>query len=460
MRQNQCIIYAIVAFVLWLILVNLYLSYLPSGRWPRDRLADELQGLEKAIVAHRVKGDQILLEAGNIVHHQKHQQQNATSKEKAPVSGKPPALGPQSSEAAAPQTAAQSTTSPLPPIERNQDAIAMLLFSCNRISVRRSLDQLIRYRPSKRRFPIIVSQDCRHEPTTHVIQSYGDKVHLIQQPDQSDIPVPPKEKKFKGYFRIARHYKWALGVAFGSYNFSAVAIIEDDLDVSPDIYEYFAATLPVLQADDSLWCVSAWNDNGKPELVDRKATDLLYRTDFFPGLGWMLTRDLWQELAPKWPPSYWDDWMREPQQRRGRSCIRPELSRTRTFGKIGVSNGLFFDKHLKYIYLNDKFVEFTRRNLSYLRKEPYDASFLSIVYESPIVGYQELRRGQVSASGSVRVVYDGKAALKKIAKLLGLMDDFKSGVPRTAYQGVISFVFGQRRVFLTPSTPFTEYAPD
>lgn len=35
--------------------------------------------------------------------------------------------------------------------------------------------------------------------------------------------------------------------------------------------------------------------------------------------------------------SYWDDWMRRPEQRKDRACIRPEISRTRTFGKIGVS---------------------------------------------------------------------------------------------------------------------------
>jgi hypothetical protein len=49
------------------------------------------------------------------------------------------------------------------------------------------------------------------------------------------------------------------------------------------------------------------------------------------------------------PRSYWDDWMRLPTQRRERACIRPEVGRTKTFGKIGVSNGLFFDKHLKFI---------------------------------------------------------------------------------------------------------------
>lgn len=30
---------------------------------------------------------------------------------------------------------------------------------------------------------------------------------------------------------------------------------------------------------------------------------MLHRSDFFPGLGWMLTRDLWLELEPKWPIS-------------------------------------------------------------------------------------------------------------------------------------------------------------
>ena len=35
-----------------------------------------------------------------------------------------------------------------------------------------------------------------------------------------------------------------------------------------------------------------------------QTTDVLYRTDFFPGLGWMLTKNLWIELKPKWPLKY------------------------------------------------------------------------------------------------------------------------------------------------------------
>ncbi|WKY05523.1 hypothetical protein Q1695_006046 [Nippostrongylus brasiliensis] len=88
---------------------------------------------------------------------------------------------------------------------------------------------------------------------------------------------------------------------------------------------------------DPMWCVSAWNDNGKIGSIDRNAHSLLYRSDFFPGLGWMMTRTLWKEVGPKWPAGFWDDWLREPENRKDRQCIRPEISRTKmtSFGKSG-----------------------------------------------------------------------------------------------------------------------------
>lgn len=337
--------------------------------------------------------------------------------------------------------------------------VAVLVFACNRPTVTRCLEQLIRYRPSSTQFPIIVSQDCDHEATSQAISAFSGQVFHIKQPDQSEIPVPPKEKKFRGYFKIARHYGWALNQTFFVYNFTTAIIIEDDLDVSPDLFSYFLATLPLLKQDSSLWCVSAWNDNGKLELIDTSSADLLHRTDFFPGLGWMIRKPLWAELAPKWPSSYWDDWIRQPEQRKGRACIRPEVSRTKTFGKVGVSNGLFYEKHLKYIHLNDKFVPFTERNLTYLLKDNYDAAFVKAVYESPVVSHQELRAGTIIQSGSVRIPYHSKAAYRSAAKALGLMDDFRSGVPRTGYRGVVSFFYKGRRVYLAPPARWKGYDP-
>ena len=86
--------------------------------------------------------------------------------------------------------------------------------------------------------------------------------------------------------------------------YDQVIIVEDDLEVAPDFYQFFESTLPILKADPTLWCVSAWNDNGKKDLVDSRTPELLYRTDFFGGLGWMMTKELWiNEIGPKWPKS-------------------------------------------------------------------------------------------------------------------------------------------------------------
>ncbi len=47
-------------------------------------------------------------------------------------------------------------------------------------------------------------------------------------------------------------------------------------------------------------------------------------------------------------------------------CIRPEVSRTKTIGKAGVSTGLYYTQHLQYIVLNSQPVDFTTKNLTYL----------------------------------------------------------------------------------------------
>ncbi|NXH17435.1 MGAT1 acetylglucosaminyltransferase, partial [Bucco capensis] len=350
---------------------------------------------------------------------------------------------------------------PLPPttINPSTTTLPILVMACDRSTVRRCLDKLLRYRPSAQRFPIIVSQDCGHLETSKVISSYGDEVIHIHQPDLSDIPVPAEHRKFQGYYKIARHYRWALGQVFRRFHYQAVIVVEDDLEVAPDFFEYFQATFPLLVSDRSLWCISAWNDNGKEQMVDVAEAELLYRTDFFPGLGWLLLKELWDELEKKWPAAFWDDWMRQPEQRRERSCIRPEVSRTMTFGRKGVSHGQFFDQYLKFIKLNDRFVPFTQLDLSYLKKEEYERSYLAKVYAAPEVKVEELQGNRRRELSPVRLQYSSRDSFKAFAKALGLMDDLKSGVPRAGYRGIVSFVYRGRRVYLAPPSDWAGYDP-
>lgn len=86
---------------------------------------------------------------------------------------------------------------------------------------------------------------------------------------------------------------------------------------------------------------------------------------------------------------------------------------------------MFFEKHLKYIKLSESTVQFSKKDLSYLLKDNYDGTFLKEVYQTPVVTFEELRRGMVSTKGPVRIQYNNRNQFKAAAKSLGIMDDFK-----------------------------------
>lgn len=112
-----------------------------------------------------------------------------------------------------------------------QPVIPILVIACNRVTVRRCLDKLLEYRPSEELHPIIVSQDCGHAETAEVIRSYGKQVAHLQQPDLSDIGVKLQHRKFQGYYKISRHYHWALNQVFRTLSHSSAVVVEDDLEV-------------------------------------------------------------------------------------------------------------------------------------------------------------------------------------------------------------------------------------
>ncbi|PIK41283.1 Alpha-1,3-mannosyl-glycoprotein 2-beta-N-acetylglucosaminyltransferase [Apostichopus japonicus] len=149
--------------------------------------------------------------------------------------------------------------------------------------------------------------------------------------------------------------------------------------------------------------------------------------------------------------------MRHPDQRKDRACIRPEISRTDTFGKEGVSKGQYFDQHLKYISLNKEFIDFTKKDLSYLKKSNYDKSFLAEVYSIPEITLSKLKEGSAEGLSNVRLTYTSPQTFKTYANALKVMNDFKSGVPRTAYLGIVTFFHENRRVYISPPKNWNGY---
>jgi hypothetical protein len=159
------------------------------------------------------------------------------------------------------------------------------------------------------------------------------------------------------------HYLMLLQLFFECLKSPRLIFVEADLEVAPDCYSYFQATVPLLQQGDSIFCISAWNGHGQRGRASNNTA--LMRTDIMPGLGWMLSADRARLVMPGWINSSthhdgWDEYLRNPCVRNGLQCVFPEMPRSHTFGKIGTHGSLFFDDHLGKMILNNQSVDWTK----------------------------------------------------------------------------------------------------
>ncbi|KAI2809946.1 Protein O-linked-mannose beta-1,2-N-acetylglucosaminyltransferase 1 [Blomia tropicalis] len=191
--------------------------------------------------------------------------------------------------------------------------------------------------------------------------------------------------------RISQHYKASLTATFNLFPDAEYAIVlEEDLDVSPDFFSYFAQTMHLLDTDESLYCISAWNDQGYEHTTADPA--LLYRVETMPGLGWLLSRKLYkEELETRWPTPEklwdWDMWMRLPDIRHGRECVVPDVSRTYHFGSSGINmNSYFQDVYFKKHAFNT-IPEVQLDNIESLKKNNYEIQMERLLRRAILVDH-------------------------------------------------------------------------
>ncbi|CAL5224039.1 g6661 [Coccomyxa viridis] len=301
---------------------------------------------------------------------------------------------------------------------------------------------------NRRKFPLFISQDGTpvHEATRHQAQSYKEVSYLHHRELIKPVTKTSNAWDKLAYYRIANHYKHIFKTFFDCFEYPHVIILEDDMELAPDFFTYFEALAPLLDKDDMLMCVSSWNDHGQVQFV--KDTRRLYRTDFFPGLGWMLRRQLWEEFRDNWPQSFWDDWMRDNSTRKGRHCIRPEVCRTYNFGEVGSSIGMYYDTFLAPTRLNDDLVPWLDIDLSYLQLPRYDRDMEVMLEAAPKA---ETAWDAQQWHGDVRLQYKSQKHFEQLAVAFGMMAEWRDGVPRAAYHGVVIIHYEEARVFLEPT---------
>lgn len=139
--------------------------------------------------------------------------------------------------------------------------------------------------------------------------------------------------------------------------------------------------------------------------------------------------------------------MRLRSVRKSRQCIRPEVCRTYNYGEKGSSNGQYYAKFLKPIKLNDVMVEWQSQHVQYLEPK---------VYAQMMGGKLQSAKLLTAASevnmhgGTVKLMYDGKHEYEQLANELGIIDDWKDGVPRASYHGIVTLHTNKAEVLLAP----------
>uniref|UniRef100_A0A1A8D5Z4 Protein O-linked-mannose beta-1,2-N-acetylglucosaminyltransferase n=2 Tax=Nothobranchius TaxID=28779 RepID=A0A1A8D5Z4_NOTKA len=191
--------------------------------------------------------------------------------------------------------------------------------------------------------------------------------------------------------RVSQHYKASLTATFNLHPEANFAIVlEEDLDVSVDFFSFLSQTIHLLDQDDSLFCISAWNDQGYEHIAEDPA--LLYRVESMPGLGWVLKKSIYKdELEPKWPTPEklwdWDMWMRMPEQRKGRECVIPDVSRSYHFGIIGLNmNGYFHEVYFKKHKFNTV-PNVQLKNVDSLKKDSYEVEIQGLLKVAEVLDH-------------------------------------------------------------------------
>ena len=184
-------------------------------------------------------------------------------------------------------------------------ARAVLVICYNRPEyLARTLSSVLAALPARARPWVYVSQDGAVPEVTAVIDA-ARSAFASAAPDVPFVHLQHAQSAanaargaMAGYYALAQHFGWALRDVFGRGHPRAI-LIEDDLALAPDFFEYFEAVAPLLDEPGSdLLGASAWSDLGQPAFVDAAAPAAVFRSDFFGGLGWMLTAAVWAELAP------------------------------------------------------------------------------------------------------------------------------------------------------------------
>ncbi|KAJ1359576.1 hypothetical protein KIN20_018342 [Parelaphostrongylus tenuis] len=232
----------------------------------------------------------------------------------------------------------------------------------------------------------------------------------------------------------------------------AVAVIEEDVKLSPDWLFYLSQTLPVLLEDKTIDIVQTFNPNG---FVDNSGDpSLVYRIDYQPPLySYVITRDKYESDIRDDPGCCGDPgrWLLA-----SASSLVPDVSRVTiaysSFGGAEWMNALF--KRPRSVVQNSIILDNT-----FLTQHAYESSMDDMIRSSPVLSvtvtecgvWQKQLHDVLSTSNTTSIVVSCGCDADDLAlasRCFGLYSDnlFVGGL----YKRVIRFNVNNTAVFIVP----------
>eukprot|EP00434_Breviolum_minutum_P005702 symbB.v1.2.005024.t1/scaffold287.1/size239285/2 len=199
--------------------------------------------------------------------------------------------------------------------------IAVLLIASGRSvsSLKQTLKSLLRNFPVS---SILVSQAAPGEASRELAVDLG--VSWVGPSPITDWAIFDGEAE--PWLHYGRSLDYAVTKHFGE-KFRSLFVAEEDLIFSSGLYSFLSQLHPLLFQDESLWCISAWNDYSFSSFV--KDVSVVLRSDWFAGRAFMVTLQLIrQELLPNWSlQQRWRPLLRQLASAGSKECLMPEVSR-------------------------------------------------------------------------------------------------------------------------------------
>ncbi|KAJ4870457.1 hypothetical protein Rs2_47943 [Raphanus sativus] len=147
---------------------------------------------------------------------------------------------------------------------------AVVIMACSRADyLQRTVNSVLKISNSHCfKYPLFISQDGSNQAVKSKALSYN-QLTYIQHLDFEPVVT----ERLANLLPTTKLHGFSVSLT-------------DDMEIAPDFFDYFEAAANLMDRDETIMAASSWNDNGQKQFVHDPYA--LYRSDFFPGLGWML----------------------------------------------------------------------------------------------------------------------------------------------------------------------------